>query len=414
MAARLPPQTNRQVRTVFSSSGKFVVTGLLPGEGAQIAGWAEACADRLRGVVGVSTEPALNGILEIHCVRTDSTQRDGRVARGQAWVGGELVQKLEFVNPERADQEDLLEGLCWLLFNRMAIQRQSVEERSRQLAEAPDWLTVGIAQNLYPESRSRNMQRMMSLWSTGESPGLAEVCSWVRMPPGRWDDKSCAGATVAWMRGLKPGLGLWESIASQLSRRRPMDASSLAKDQLNFVSIAAAEKDRDLWLMRQRMAGLELGVVSDDRMGQLDELMSIRPENYGYTSGGTVPVAVDLKELLARRREPWAADIAGKLAVRTRMAAVGQAREFQEVCARFSDALEAAAKSRTRSTVSDGALQQMRQAAEQALADLRGKLKSRREFLERVERQPAAAPVPPAIKAFMDKVEQGLERRPSS
>lgn len=106
-----------------------------------------------------------------------------RFRRAQGWVDGMLQQRLILGRGDELDREDALEGLVWLLLNRWPIQRQSGADRARELATVPDWLSVGVAQNLYAELRARNAATIQTRWREDRLTAWPELVEGEFLPP---------------------------------------------------------------------------------------------------------------------------------------------------------------------------------------------------------------------------------------
>ena len=117
---------------VISVSHRFIAGGMASPENVSLAASAEETAGKIEEFVGLGIPFAKGESLQMFA-RWSTNEANGRVIRAQGWVDRALSQKLIIVNPDRADQEDVLEGLCWLLLNRYVISRQTYEQKTTRL-----------------------------------------------------------------------------------------------------------------------------------------------------------------------------------------------------------------------------------------------------------------------------------------
>jgi hypothetical protein len=336
------------------------------------------------------------------------------VIRAQGCPDDRLQQRLVLEEPARVDQEDALEGLCWLLLNRVAVQRQTPAQRRGRLAEVPDWLSTGLAQNLYAELRQRNARIFERRWAAGESRRARAVVQGEILPSGRWPEKADAAMLVGWILSLPEGREVFDDILSRVAAGEPVDLEAVAA-----AAGLAGERDLavawDLWAAQEVSRTDGLGVVTPERIEDLKAALMIRPADLGAPHPPGAPPVLAPADLVELREEAWARDLAWRMAQRLAAMTAGQSEEFSLVAAAYRDyfllvAGPGAKPGATRPPVRS--LSRQLQKAERALVRLELDVERRRAFLDRFAE--GAEPVPPpagdeAVRAYLDGVEDALD-----
>lgn len=406
---RVPPQpASGEPRTVFSTSRRFTVTGFPAGTAVELARWADDVADRLAQATSPAPWPR-GDYVEISASATE-----GEVTKAQGVADGRLQQRLWLGVGERLDQEDALEALVWLLLNRQVLYEQEPAAREADPASVPDWLAVGLAQNLYQELRQRNTRFGVDRWARGEQLALHEVAAREVMPPGRWMEKVDASLTVSWLLSRNPSWGAcWtEQARGALSPVRWILLLS------GMPSVREAEKLRDVWMAQQQDQRQALGEIDDRKLAEM-RAWGVIPVDELRAAGATSREPLMLKDLVEQRKEAWARTVAERRALRVQLAGVGQAPEVQLVARCYAEFYEALARQGGRRPAAwlgrggGGAkLNALLQQAEEAREALEASLRARSEYLagwtaEGVRRDEAAEP-DPAVRRYLDEVEREL------
>lgn len=406
--------TNRMAEraTVFSASHRYAISGCPAARGLEIGAWAEDVEQRLARFLGTPI-PAGDPMPIVIRLVEDAESARGRVVRSQELDTGMLSQRLDLINPATADQEDLLEGLCWLLINRAVVSRQPAAARGRDTSRAPDWLAVGAAQNLFPESRQRNEKTVIELWKKNRAHRLEEILGWAFLPAGRWDEKAEAGVFVQFM--LHPSVAATRTAAllARIESGEPLTAEFVAQRVLNAPSVADVEKARDIWIAQQTddiaSSSLEFSV---DRVAELVRLLDMRPTDYGLPESDRMPPLVDLKDLIRHKGESWAPKLAERVGMKAKLLAVGQPPEFQRVVASYVGFLDAVAGRKKGFTgglfggsASTSSLQKLLDQAEATFIAFQQAQKQREKFIEDAIPKEGDSSPDPAIRDYLDRLE---------
>ncbi len=389
-------------RTVFSSSRRFVISGFPPAAAADLARWTEEVAQRMDELLGTCPWER-GGYVELQGVA--GTQ----VSRAQGWVDGMLQQRLILGRGDELDQEDALEGLVWLLLNRWPIQRQSGADRARELATVPDWLSVGVAQNLYAELRARNAATIQTRWREDRLTAWPELVEGEFLPAGRWAAKAEAGLFVAWLleRGARLDT-LWEKCA----QGHRMNADEVARQVIGVVDRAEATSAWEVWLAAQQDRKRMVTGVDLDQVAEFDALSRIEdPELQAVRADVRAPLT--LADLIALRRAAWVPALATRRSWQMQMAMLGRGADWQAVAQRylqFLDALAGRGKGYRGGLFGRGASSRQLQAllaeADEARERLRQEIQARTDYLDSVETNRQATDVDAEETRYLDAIEQ--------
>ena len=401
-----PPLEGASTRTVFSTTRRFLVSGFAPGAAADLARWSEDVAGRVEQLLGPI--PMDRGwYLEIQGRPGD------RVVRAQGWVDGLLQQRLEVGRSEELDQEDVLEGLVWLLLNRWAVARQTPAQRSVGLAGVPDWLAVGVAQNAYPELRSRNAEAVQERWREDRLTPWPDLVEQEILPSGRWAAKAEVGQWVAWLLERSARMdAFWEAHA----KGQRLNAEAVARQVLSLGGVDEASQAWEVWLAAQGNRRRVMTGVDADQVAEFDALSRVDdPELQAVRADVSAPLT--LADLVALRTARWVPALATRRSWQLQMAMLGRAPEWQEVAQRYIDFLEALAG---RGSGYRGGLFGRGASGRQLLAllgdadkardRLRQDMLARTAYVDLVEQGGSAASGAvdddPAVRAYMDEQER--------
>lgn len=402
---------SRQRQPVITSANRlFMVSGIEAADAAQLALWAEDVASRVEQCLKL-TLPVFKS-QPIHIAgRVHTQMSDSRVVKAQGYVDGMLTQRLLLVNPSRIEQEEVLEGLCWLLANRYIIRRQSVDERRNHLGEAPDWLSTGLAQNLYPQLRARNARDVLDRWGTSTRRSLDDVMRMEYLPEGRWSNKSFCGLAVGWLLELPAPDRRSAAVFRALAGRERITPAWLAAQETGFENEWQLQQAWQDWVTAQTTHERDWGQLGQEHMDALKGALLIEP------AGGATASAMDghtLGELIPARREPWVQDVAAERRAEMQQLALGRPPEFLQVVRGYEGFLDALTAP-TNSALPELELVGLLQKSDRARRALEERLKRQEAFLNEVERklQAAVHTEPPAedpavlasMAAYLDELE---------
>lgn len=329
----------------ISATHRFVAGGMSSSENVSLAASAEEAAGRIEECIGLRI-PFAKGESVQMLARRSTNETNGRVVRAQGWVDRALSQKLIIVNSERADQEDILEGLCWLLLNRYVISRQTFEQKTSQLGSVPDWLSTGVAQNLYLALRTRNSQVVIRRWIRNQGLPFNEILDLEYLPAGRWGEKAFCGLAVDWVVSRGDPAAAFGALFSCLARGDGITTNHMSELLVGQDSGRELEKNWDLWIASQTRVKQYWGGVSAERMESLKHLLAAPPDEMGIPAGKDIPAALTINNLVTYRDASWMPIYATRLSLHIRGLGIGEAKEFRDVLELYGAYLAALARPR--------------------------------------------------------------------
>lgn len=385
----------------IGASHRFAAAGMTSPENVSLITSAEETAAKVESFVGLAIPFAKGESIQMlaHWATNDP---GGRVIRAQGWVDRALSQKLIIVNPDRADQEDILEGLCWLLINRYVIHRQDFDQKSSSLGAVPDWLSVGVAQNLYLALRTRNNQVAIRHWIRNEAPSFSRIMTFESLPEGRWAEKAYCALAADWMASKPDRASAFESLFSRLARGDRITTNFMGVLLTGVESGRELEKGWDLWIAAQTQVRQYWGGVSADRLAALRQLLAAAPDEMGIPDGEGVPAALTLNDLTRYRDAPWLPLYAMRLNLHIRGLGIGEAQEFRDVLDLYGDFLEELTRPRRKLgplplfRASPARLNAMLEAADKARTDLESSLDRKTHYVTGMEAAVSGGIVVPA------------------
>lgn len=311
---------------ITSHQRHFIVTDMPRRDALEIAIWAESARERLSEWVGKPIPGERSYPIVISAIlRTN--EPTGRVLKAQdVTEDGFLRQEITMINPADMDQEDVLEALCWLLLNRWIQVRQPAPDRIRQPGTYPDWLAVGIAQNLYPELRERNYQEVRARENDGDVLSAITVFDQIYLAPGRWPEKARAGLVVAWLAETMTPANLVAATAAERVNGGKLDAETMAR-LLGMTDTRSINMAWDVWMAKQNRR-LIPGAMSSDHSG-VSRVLELRPEMFGVVTPSPLPegrMTVDM--LIDGREEEWVHRYGRAVSFQLRHEVVGKTPEL--------------------------------------------------------------------------------------
>ena len=93
------------------------------------------------------------------------------------------------------EHETFMEACAWLALNRAIHERGD----GAKAVHAPDWLAVGVAQDLEAPLRMRNGTLMRAVVREEQVPSLNAILNWTHLPQGRWMEKAICGRLIRWL-----------------------------------------------------------------------------------------------------------------------------------------------------------------------------------------------------------------------
>jgi hypothetical protein len=357
--------------------------------------WAEETLTRLERSLGLNFTFRRREPIEIHLI----SGRDASVVpEYAARVNSGFFQRVIVVNVALpCDQEILDELLCRALITGY-VRDRCMGRVDAVMPSIPEWLTMGIAQNLSPELWRRNRTVVMGWREDSTCPRLMDALNWQRLPAGWPRYRSFCGMMVHWFGAvaevslLTPLEGKSQSMAGattdayvrildQLADEGAVAPVWLASELTLTGTVEGMEKRWQEWLGTQGNIIQSFGEISSDLIERLRGELSLEV----LPTGNVAMVSstwLTPSEAIERRREPGVSLAAGIKAQRIRFLTIGKAEELVkagEMYAQFFDGVAVDKWSWTLRRNLRGAEKEL-----EALTDLTQK---REAYLDAVERE---------------------------
>lgn len=388
--------------TVLSTSRRFVVKGLPSADALSLAMACEEAAGRLEELLRQPLPLPRNQPIVLSA-RADEADSRGRVTRAQGWTDRGLAQRIDIVNMPRVDQEDLLEALSGLLVNRYLADRQPPAARRVAPADAPAWLSVGLAQNLYASLRARNARRVLKLWTDDESLSVAEILALRHLPDGRWSEKAFCGVFTDWLLSFPAAEFPWDRLAEALAGPEPVTAPWLSGTLLGTEDPRELEKHWELWIARQQQVKRIGDAVGVDTLEELEARLVVRPDEWPELEARGLPGNLTCLQLIEYRGESWMPDFVRRMEAALGALGFGLDADLRRVRDLYVEFVSALAPRPSPglfgwlrgSRPSEALLRERLRAAEEALAGYKAVRLERLRFVDEAEAEygpPPAAP----------------------
>ena len=319
---------------IYSADRRFMVSGMTSAENMVMARKLSEAAARIEEKTGMPLPIQRDQVLGV--MVQDSAAPDAQVLKMQGWDDGRFYQRLVVPGPLRLDEEDLLEGACWLMLNRYAAEYTAEGQRTGLGATVPDWVSAGLAQNTQAALRSRNRDWIARELSEGRSLPLAQVVKQELLPAGRWREKAYAAAAVEFL--FPDGnLNDWAALFKAVGARQPLDAAWLRQN-------CAALKDRnpeEAWkeFLVQRARSRNLEAWSDQGL-QIEEkllqTLNFKPRELAEKVPVDVPQDMFARDLIDFRSQDWVLPVAAALSLQVQSLKLGAPPALQEVLASYT------------------------------------------------------------------------------
>ncbi len=338
--ARADEEVPRGTPYATSQSGRVVVYGLSSEESLAWAVWSEEVLERMTQWMGAAPPFSQDGILRVH-LEEHPAHLHGEVLVSQKIVGGYLAQEMVLSNPDALDPEDALEALSRLLLNRYLVEVRP--QGSTQLLQASPWLGAGVAQNLYPELKTRNSRVMVSMWREGQRPTWEDLLQVGRDRPPLREERAACGMAVQWLYAVGRGPEwIREAVRREAAGQRVTPEWLVAR-QPELSSVRDMEIAFDLWMAEQTRVRHPDGVVAPHGIEDLERALVIEGDRLGAFFRGVLPERLSLEDLVAMRYEPWMPQLAAMMEWRVRALGIGQAPGYRQVTEQFGDFFSALA-----------------------------------------------------------------------
>ncbi len=337
----------QQQTTVRSGSGRFFISADDAVERMRLSRWADDVYFRLQKVWHPAAVLPEDTVFDIIVDSEGKGRLPGAIESRRFFRGDRVNLGLRIESVAALDGEQFIEAVSAMILDALIIAAQPEDDRRFYEETIPQWLSVGVAQGLYPALRIRNQKLVVDLWRNGMLPDGNEVLAWRHLSPYRGFEHAVSGVWVAWATGhwMQPSHALqsWITLRAQ---GWPITAERLKPPR--SASRAPADGWEPYVAAMQRLFTAGDGISAADRYGRLRQALQAAPGVSGIP--GTVELSADdaLDALIPLRREPWIESFVRSRSNELSALAAGGAAEYRELVERLTEFLNALESRRLR------------------------------------------------------------------
>ncbi len=390
---------------VTSATGRFVVSAPDAAKASEYTRWAEGMAERFERFIGVPPGFSRQTPLYIQLLPPGTLAEGVSVSCGL--TGGMRRYGLTINEYVSLDYEELLAAYC-----RLALMAAANRDGNGPAAAIPEWLSMGVAQNLDPAARLRN-RRLVNGWSPrAERPGAAQVLAWEHLPM-RWHrTRALCGMVTAWIGTLKPQGQAWRTVLDRLAAGQRVTPEWVAVSVAGVPSAVELDRAWSEWLVGQERMVQDLGAVSSVLVEQLRCAADVPAAELSDIVREGQPEVLTPRDLIRLRRN-WSVRLAAELrAQQVQALTIGKAPELVTVGRGYADFFHGLARG-----ASGLRLRWLLARAERQLQSLAEQTSAREAYLDTIERNVARAGRPASgrgvsaleksrIEAYVDEAEK--------
>lgn len=320
--------------TIYSADRRFMVTGMTSAENMVMANRLAELAGKVEEKTGMPLPMARDQVLGV--TAQSASTPEARVLKMQGWDEGRFYQRLVVPGKLRLDDEDWMEGACWLLLNRHAAEHAPAGQRAGMGATTPEWISAGLAQNTQAALRSRNRDWIARELAEGGPMPLAQVIKLETLPPGRWREKAYAAAAVEFL--FPDGdAATWAALFKAVGVRQAIDAAWLRKTSPALRDQNPEKVWRAHLEKRARSRTLEAwgdrGLQVEERLLQT---LNFRPRDWAGGIPDEVPQEMYARDLIEHRGQEWTVGVVSALKLQVQGLGLGAPPALQEVLAAYA------------------------------------------------------------------------------
>lgn len=319
---------------IYSADRRFMVSGMTSAENMVLARQLAELAGKVEEKTGMPLPLRREQVLGV--MVQSSVAPDAQVLKMQGWDDARFFQRLVVPGALRLDNEDLMEGACWLMLNRYAAEYTPTAQRTGMGAAVADWISAGLAQNTQLALRARNRDWIARELAEDRILPLHEVIKQEMLPPGRWREKAYAAAAVEFL--FPDGdLNAWAVLFKAVGTRQPIDGAWLRK---NCAVLANAKPETAWRAYLEERAKTRTVEAWSDRGLQIEEkllqTLNFRPREVATGVPDDVPPDLFARDLIDYRQQAWAPALAAALSLQVQSLKLGAPPLLQEVLSSYA------------------------------------------------------------------------------
>lgn len=352
------------LRSIWSCSHRFLLTGTNSAYLANAARWAEDIADAIERSFGIKTSPDRDAVFRI-VLNSDTIDSISHVRKSHVLRANSQFQQLDFGPLDHVDWEQAIESFCFLILSRHVTDLWLAEGKVESPAAVPDWVAVGLARNLDSALKRHDRRITLRLAKKGQLPPFSEVSTWDSLPEGRDARKSVAGMALGWLMTKSILRKSVVPLTAELAAGRELTADRIARQTLKFDSVDEMNSDWFAWVEDQKSIVSPLDGITTDLVDDLKRTLLARPGESGIPESGALPRPAELEQLVRLKKKRWLDTFCTYKSRELEVFCIGRPAEVVATVKAYLDFLEALSQKRR-----DGVILQLLVKADAMLREL--------------------------------------------
>jgi hypothetical protein len=316
------------MKVTIGTQRQFIARGTDARLNLQVLYWMEQVAARYEKLIGQSLPNF--GASPLRLTMMNDPALPPAIELRRSLDAGSVDMELRIRNPAEADQEDWIERFVAALAEK-SLRSTAAAGRASPEPAIPDWFSVGLAQNLYVESRQRNRKDWLDRYGPDTPPpSWRQAMSLATWTPGRSPEKLSAAIFVEFL--LSPTnrplvLGRCFERAAQGVPVTPGDLVSW------MAPTAGATAVDDAWVAfheRLERRVRDWGELTVERVRELENNLTVLRDRLPTTPEKEVPDLVTPDVLIEHRGEDWVRAWASRQAAEMERLSIGQPAPLRE------------------------------------------------------------------------------------
>ena len=309
-----------------SASGNFVIVGTNRLESFTLARWCDSAVTRITNITGIT--PRLEHRISVNT---------GAANTGTAFVSyqppGALFAAKVYLNGYTAAYETRgRQAIC------CAILAYYKKNPSSEMLKMPDWLWIGIEENLLFDVRSQNLEKTLTMWRKAALKPLryylfpSTVLSRHHTTDKTAQRDAVCSSFVHFLTSRSNRKALFSAL---LEENRGKNRTSLEKLVCGNISNTGLEELWERWLLQQDNVIRSSTSLSSRTIDQLRSELLLYPGTCGIPLDSGIRRGEPLDNLIKHRKAEWLPGLISLKRGRIAITAAGRGREMASVAALF-------------------------------------------------------------------------------
>jgi len=316
--------------TATSASGHFTVVGTNRVENFALGQWCENASKQIKSITGIPIPFHKRRI-----VITISNENAGGASVHYMPKVSRIISHCYIKSYDFAYERRGRLAIC------SAILAAYTPSPAENMPSMPAWLRLGIEQNLLYDVRSRNLEKALSLWRSGQLITINDILTAKDDKNIDSKDKDNAelynrlAAYSLFVRYLSSHPSKKKIFASLFHAEEPITAASLGTIVAGGDLEITLDEAWDRWLLSQSRIVRSSAIISSRRIEQLQSEMLLYPGTCGIPLASELPRRSPMESIVRFRKSEWLPQFVSSKRGRLSLIAAGHSGELAEVVAMF-------------------------------------------------------------------------------